>query len=84
MAQIQREELESEEVFIVITDKYIKERDTSSGRTRSKWLLEVIVCCEIVCNNPSTVRIEFDTVRRNMKQRKYVLEDDEATVILVL
>lgn len=72
--------LEPEEIFIVITEKYIKERDPLTAKIKTKWLVGAISSSEIISKNPSTIHLEFDTVRRNMKDRIYILEEEESQV----
>lgn len=58
-----------EEIFLVVSERNIRERDTLSGRTFTKWSLKSLLSCERIKND--VISLQFDTVKKNKKFRKY-------------
>lgn len=55
-----------------------------TGRTTTKWSLESVKSCEKVINEPPTIHITFNTVRKACQERTYVMEFSDAQVSIVL
>lgn len=51
-----------------------------NGHVRFKWQKEALLKCELISNEPPTVLIQYDTVRKNLKQREYILSEEDAQV----
>ncbi|XP_067012094.2 serine/threonine-protein kinase 11-interacting protein isoform X2 [Anabrus simplex] len=68
----------AEELFFAVTERYLKERDAHTGRTRERWAMDTLLSCLRVCNCPVTVQLTFDTIRRDRQEREYIMEDEEA------
>ena len=43
-------------------------------RTRTKWSLKILESCDRIKSN--TLRINFDTVKKDKQERVYVVEED--------
>lgn len=67
-----------EELFVVITKHRIYERDCITSKVKSHWHIESLINCDLVDDQPSYIRLEFETIRKDKKQREYVLEEEEA------
>ncbi|XP_063697255.1 serine/threonine-protein kinase 11-interacting protein isoform X2 [Culicoides brevitarsis] len=61
-----------EEIFLVISERNIRERDTLSGGTFTKWSLKSLLSCERVKSD--VISLQFDTVKKNKKLRNYRLD----------
>lgn len=69
---------ETEDLFFVVTKNRIYERDCITSKIKVHWHIESLVNCELVQDEPFYVKLEFDTLRKDKKQREYVLEKEEA------
>lgn len=56
-------------VFVVVTDKFISERDVTTSKEKARWHVNTIIKCEKQEGN--SVRLEFNTLRRDRKLRLY-------------
>ncbi|XP_037957232.1 uncharacterized protein LOC119687114 isoform X2 [Teleopsis dalmanni] len=65
---------QSKAIFLTISSNFLREKDTLSQRTRTKWSLKILESCERVKSN--TLRIHFDTVKVDKQSRIYTVEDD--------
>lgn len=61
-----------EQLFLVVSDISIREKDINTGRTRNKWTLKMLESCERI--KLDVIQINFDTVRKDRKQRSYKME----------
>ncbi|CAG2061879.1 unnamed protein product, partial [Timema podura] len=68
------------ELFLVITDSHVKERDAQSGHTLKRWDISSLLSCTITINHPPTVHLTFDTVRSDGKERIYIMEHADCQV----
>lgn len=66
-----------EELFVVLTQKRIYERDCITSKVKSHWHIESLMDCEFVEGEPAVIRLQFETIRKDRKQREYVLEEEE-------
>lgn len=69
---------ETEEIFLLITENYIKEKDPLNGNVKFKWPTKILKRCEF--QNPQSILLEYDTMRRNLKTREYILNNNDAQV----
>ncbi|KAJ8934398.1 hypothetical protein NQ314_013439 [Rhamnusium bicolor] len=69
---------ESDQVFVVITETHISERDVTTSKEKARWHINTIIGCEKFDNNQDIIKIEFDTLRRDRKQRIYELDPGES------
>ncbi|KAH8377009.1 hypothetical protein KR093_002724 [Drosophila rubida] len=63
----------SEPLILTISSNYIREKDTLSERTKTKWSLKMLESCERIKSN--TLRINFDTMQKEKKERVYYAEN---------
>ncbi|CAD7085916.1 unnamed protein product [Hermetia illucens] len=63
----------NDEVFLAVSDTYIKERDILTRRTKTKWSLKILESCERIKGD--TIRINFDTVKKDKKERIFTVEE---------
>lgn len=70
-----------DELFVVITENRIYERDITS-KIKSHWHIESLINCELVEEEGESegacIRLCFETLRKDKKLREYVLEWKEA------
>ncbi|EDW28251.1 GL19045 [Drosophila persimilis] len=60
-------------LFLTISSNFIREKDTLSERTKTKWSLKILESCERLKSN--TLRINFDTLRKDKQERIYCVEN---------
>ncbi|XP_069674529.1 serine/threonine-protein kinase 11-interacting protein isoform X2 [Periplaneta americana] len=72
--------LETDEFFLVVTDKGLKEREVLCGRTLERWTMSSLLSCVQIGseNQTSSVQLTFDTVRRDRQERIYILDRKDA------
>lgn len=69
---------EEDPLFVIVTDKYIVERDAIvNAKEKSKWDLERLTSCELMDGDPPYIQLEFDTLRSDRKMRQYLLDDPD-------
>ncbi|RZF46718.1 hypothetical protein LSTR_LSTR002581 [Laodelphax striatellus] len=71
-----------QEIFLMLTERELKEKDTVSGRVLVKWALSTVLSCVKVSSEPLTIQLTFDTIRRNCTERNYEMEQDDAQILL--
>jgi Leucine-rich repeat (LRR) protein len=61
-----------EDLFLIVTDNCIKERDAMTMRTLTKWGISTLESVE----RPRTciIRLTFDTIRKDKRERQYEME----------
>lgn len=73
-------------IFICYGNKFIiffrelKERHPRDGRLLFTWSRESIESCVKIGFDPTKIQINFTTIRKNLNQRIYVMNDDDAKV----
>lgn len=67
-------ELNQMDLIVVVSDQSIREKNALTGKTMTKWNLTMLESCERIKSD--TLRIRFDTVKRDKKERIYQLETD--------
>lgn len=67
----------SDQVFVVVTETHISERDVTTSKEKARWHINTISSCEKMEDNTNVIKIEFDTLRRDRKQRIYELDAHE-------
>lgn len=65
----------SQEVFLVVTDRHIRERDTLTGKTLTKWSIKTLESCERL--RADTITLHFDMFKRDKKRRDYQIDRSE-------
>lgn len=70
-----RQQPQQQEIFLAVTDRQLKERDTTTGRLLCRWQAEALQSCELLAADPARIRVTFDTVRPDRRERTYVVED---------
>lgn len=61
--------------LLVISDETIKEKDPTTGRTKTKWSMSSLESCERIKMN--LIRLNFDTIRKDKKERLYDMDPKE-------
>lgn len=71
-----------EEIFLVVSERNIRERDTLTGGTFTKWSLKSLLSCERIKSD--VISLQFDTVKKNKKLRNYRLEKSSCEKLVQL
>lgn len=66
------DEMTKEELFVVVSEVNIKEKDAMNGRTLAKWGLTSLESVERV--RSTLIRLTFDTIRKDKRERQYRME----------
>lgn len=69
---------DSDQVFVVVTETHISERDVTTSKEKARWHVNTVSSCEKTEDNLNVIKIEFDTLRRDRKQRVYELDPEES------
>lgn len=64
----------------IICCRELKERHPSDGHLLFTWSRESIESCVKIGFDPTKIQINFTTIRKNLNQRIYVMNDDDAKV----
>ncbi|CAG9858521.1 unnamed protein product [Phyllotreta striolata] len=67
------------QVFVVVTESHISERDVTTSKERARWHVNTIISCEPSEEGGSKIKLEFDTLRRDRKQRVYELSPEDVS-----
>lgn len=70
--------IDGDEVLVVVTQSHISERDCTTSKERARWHVNTVLTCEYFEESKTIVKVTFNTIRRDRKQRLYELEEDEA------
>lgn len=62
-------------IFLIVSDQSIREKHSESGKTMNKWTMTMLESCERISSD--VLRIRFDTIKRDKRERVYQLEKDE-------
>lgn len=65
-----------QELFLVITGRHIRERDALTTRTLNKWSIKSLESVERT--TADTITLNFDTLKKDRKQREYKLDKSAA------
>ncbi|XP_047100652.1 actin cytoskeleton-regulatory complex protein PAN1 [Schistocerca piceifrons] len=71
----QQQQTQQQELFLAVTDRQLKERDTATGRLLCRWQSEALQSCELLSAEPARIRVTFDTVKPDRRERTYFVED---------
>uniref|UniRef100_A0A1B6DEH5 Serine/threonine-protein kinase 11-interacting protein n=2 Tax=Clastoptera arizonana TaxID=38151 RepID=A0A1B6DEH5_9HEMI len=71
-----------EELFLSLSEKELREKNSKTGRTEEKWFLESIESCIKISNDPVTIQITFDTIKKDRRERVYIMEFADAQMLL--
>ncbi|XP_043479640.1 serine/threonine-protein kinase 11-interacting protein isoform X2 [Leptopilina heterotoma] len=82
LVQKKKNENDLEEVFLIVTNEEVKERDYITGKLKFRWSTETVLSCVIGRGTPTTVNIIFDTTRKDRQNRTYLVEIDDAKKIV--
>lgn len=72
VSYIVSDETTKEDLFLVLSEMNIREKDAMSGRTLAKWGLSTLESVERTRSN--LIRLTFDTIRKDKREREYRLE----------
>ncbi|XP_049770837.1 serine/threonine-protein kinase 11-interacting protein [Schistocerca cancellata] len=70
-----QQQTQQQELFLAVTDRQLKERDTATGRLLCRWQTEALQSCELLSAEPARIRVTFDTVKPDRRERTYFVED---------
>ncbi|XP_049797579.1 serine/threonine-protein kinase 11-interacting protein [Schistocerca nitens] len=73
--QHQQQQIQQQELFLAVTERQLKERDTATGRLLCRWQAEALQSCELLSAEPARIRVTFDTVKPDRRERTYFVED---------
>lgn len=62
-------------VLLVVSDQSIREKNELTAKTINKWTMSMLESCERISGD--VVRINFDTIKRDKRERVYRLEKDQ-------
>lgn len=68
-----------QELFLVITGRHIRERDSLTTRTLNKWSIKSLESVERL--RADTITLRFDTMKKDRKRREYKLEKSSAQML---
>ncbi|XP_058800960.1 serine/threonine-protein kinase 11-interacting protein isoform X2 [Phymastichus coffea] len=71
-----------DEIFLIISQEDIKERDSISGKIKYRWATNTVLSCVLGRGVPTTIDITFDTTRKDREARTYIVELDDAKRIV--
>lgn len=63
------------QMFLVVSDQSIREKNALTLKRINKWAMTMLESCERLSSD--VLRIRFDTVRRDKRERVYRFENDE-------
>lgn len=67
-----------DEILVVITKNRIYERDCITSKVIAHWHIESLNSCVVVEGEPSYIKLDFKTLRKDKQQREYVLNGEDA------
>lgn len=70
------------QMFVALTDCCISERDITTIKEKARWHINTIISCE-KCAENNRIKIEFDTLRRDRKQRLYEFNSEDIETFYV-
>lgn len=62
-------------LFLVISDKSIREKNAMTARRINRWNIDMLESCERI--KLDTIRIRFDTLKKDKKERTFRMEPKE-------
>ncbi|XP_074114306.1 serine/threonine-protein kinase 11-interacting protein isoform X2 [Cotesia typhae] len=73
-----------QEIFLVITDEYVIERDSITGKIKYRWSMDTVLSCIMGRGETTSVDFIFDTTRRDRQSRMYYVDGEDALKIVRL
>lgn len=70
------------ELFLIVSDQSIREKDALSIKTITKWNMTMLESCERI--KTDVLRLRFDTIKRDKRERTYQLEKGLGQVRVVI
>lgn len=61
------------ELLLIVSDQSIREKNPLTGKTINKWAMTMLESCEHISTD--VVRICFDTVKRDKRERTYKMNE---------
>lgn len=61
------------DVILMVSDQSIREKNDITAKTINKWTMNMLESCERI--GADVVRIRFDTVKRDKRERTYQLKE---------
>lgn len=63
------------ELFLIVSEQSIREKNILTAKTINKWTMNMLESCERI--GTDVLRIRFDTIKRDKKERIYRMEKDQ-------
>lgn len=63
------------ELFLIVSEQSIREKNILTAKTINKWTMNMLESCERI--GMDVLRIRFDTIKRDKKERIYRMEKDQ-------
>ncbi|XP_076644442.1 uncharacterized protein LOC143354324 isoform X2 [Halictus rubicundus] len=82
LVQKNKNDHELENLFLIITANDIKERDSITGKLLNSWSISSVLSCALGRSEPVTVDIVFDTTRETRRNKRYIVEPEDAKKIV--
>ncbi|XP_044002674.1 serine/threonine-protein kinase 11-interacting protein isoform X2 [Aphidius gifuensis] len=76
------DEEEMEEIFLIISQDLIKERDSITRKIKYRWSTDSVLSCVMGRGEKTTIDLIFDTARRDRQNRTYFVEPEDAIKIV--
>lgn len=66
------------DLLLIVSDQSLREKDALTTRTVTRWNMTLLESCERI--KVDVLRLRFDTVKRDKKERTYHLEEGQGQV----
>lgn len=76
MIYLAKNEANQMDVLLLVSNQSVREKNELTGKTINKWTINMLESCERISGE--VVRIRFDTVKRDKRERTYRLEKGQA------
>lgn len=70
-----KNELNKMDVILIVSDQSMREKNELTAKTINKWTMNMLESCERTSDD--VIRIRFDTIKRDKRERVYQLEKDQ-------
>lgn len=70
-----KNEINKMDVILIVSDQSMREKNELTAKTINKWTMNMLESCERTSDD--VIRIRFDTIKRDKRERVYQLEKDQ-------
>lgn len=70
-----KNELNKMDIILIVSDQSMREKNELTAKTINKWTMNMLESCERISDD--VIRIRFDTIKRDKRERVYQLEKDQ-------